>query len=816
MKLWDFQERAVERMRGSFRAGHRRILLVSPTGCHAAGAELMQYDGRTAPVERVAVGDRLMGPDSCPRTVRTLIRGTGDLVRIVPAKGEPFTVNLDHVLTLVRTNDGSKLGGRMVDVSVRDWLQWSRTQRHVHKLVRTGVEFPDHGTPLPLDPYFLGVILGDGNISGSSIIEITKPDPEIRSLVESQARLFGMRVTEAAKRSCPHFRISHDRSKHVAGSGRMRNGIVMALRSLGLQGTNAGDKFVPDCYKLSNRAVRSAVLAGLLDTDGHMSGNGYDYISKSPRLAGDLAFLARSVGLAAYLKPCEKYSQWGTGGRFYRVSVSGDASDLPLRIPRKKAGVRRQKKDVLRSGFTVEPAGVGDYYGFTLDGDGRYLMADFTVTHNSGKGTIISALTQQWTANGAVVLVLAHRAELIEDLHSRIVGEGVRAGIIMQRHPLADPGARVQVASVQTLMRRAPMTPPPAYIVADEAHRSVSPSFLRVIEGYPDAILVGGTASPWRCDGHGLAGLYEDVVVAATPRELMRRGFLCEYTGVVYSVPDLSHVGKVRGDYAEHAASRVMQSSAIMGDVTGQWLAHAQNARTIAFACDREHSRRIVADFVAAGVAAEHVDGETPAADRRAALARLRDGTTRIVSNVALFTEGIDLPAVECVILARPTLSTTLAVQMIGRGLRTSPGKDRLRIHDHAGILARHGLPDADRDYTLQADVSKAATVPADASPVRVCPKCRAVSERGLDACPSCGAPFARPREDREVQPGAEPVALDALRGVSDDAPDERRTDFLALWERAQAEGRAPGWASEAFRERHGTFPNWRWMRDAG
>jgi ATP-dependent DNA helicase DinG len=162
--------------------------------------------------------------------------------------------------------------------------------------------------------------------------------------------------------------------------------MATALKNLKLYGLSSGDKFIPSIYKVNSREVRLSILAGLMDSDGSLIASkvGYDYISKSQQLANDVAFIARSVGLAAYLKPCKKQDQNGQGGTYYRVGISGNVNIIPCHVTRKKASKRQQKKNVLRTGVTVVPTlNTEEYYGFTLDGDGHFLLDDFTVTHNS-------------------------------------------------------------------------------------------------------------------------------------------------------------------------------------------------------------------------------------------------------------------------------------------------------------------------------------------------------------------------------------------------------------------------------------------------
>src|SRR5579885_560565 len=163
MSLRPYQRECLDAVRVARIEGCVRQLVVLPTACHAKGQPILMYDGSVKLVEDIVIGDRLMGPDSTPRTVMELHHGIGEMARIRPKRGYWFDVTMVHVLTLVRTNDEPGRDGEITDISVRDYLAESKTFRHIHKLFHVGVEFPAHGIPLPIDHYLLGLILGDGS-----------------------------------------------------------------------------------------------------------------------------------------------------------------------------------------------------------------------------------------------------------------------------------------------------------------------------------------------------------------------------------------------------------------------------------------------------------------------------------------------------------------------------------------------------------------------------------------------------------------------------------------------------------------------------
>jgi hypothetical protein len=363
----------------SKKADKSNVLLVGPQGCHRKGQKILMFDGSLKSVERIRVGDLLMGPDSKPRRVLELHRGSEDMVEILPTKGEPWVVNKGHVLTLVRMGH-KKLSGEVRDVAVTDYLGWSAYMKREFKLFRVGVEFT-HKPRLPLDPYFLGALLGDGSIRACPAL--TTGDPELVREVYKQAKKFGLHVNPSPDPTSSVTRY------WLSGTCHKPNPIMLILRDLGLGGTSTRNKFIPNCYKMASRKDRLKLLAGLIDTDGSLSNVCFDFQSKSKHLANDVRFVACSLGFAAYQSTFQKKDTKGLLRTYYRVKISGDVSLIPVRIPHKKAGERRQIKDVLRTGLTIRELPQERYYGFTLDGDGRYLLGDFTVTHNSGKTEIL-------------------------------------------------------------------------------------------------------------------------------------------------------------------------------------------------------------------------------------------------------------------------------------------------------------------------------------------------------------------------------------------------------------------------------------------
>lgn len=678
----------------------------------------MLANGTTKPVEAIRVGNLLMGLNSEPREVLNLCRGRDVMFEVTPTKGEPFVVNGDHILSLVRTADARKPGGEIVDVSVRDWLKWTNTRKHLYKLFRTGFELSE--PKLPIDPYFLGVLLGDGYF-GKKQLTVSKPDREIREAceIECTKRGLGLR-TEFRSRNNPSYRFSQN-------GGLLRADLI----GLGLDKTQSDTKFVPVSYKTASSKQRLEVLAGLMDTDGSRSRGGFDFVSKSEELAKDVVFLARSVGLAAYITPCRKGCQTGAVGDYWRVSISGDCSRIPTRIPRKKVGTRLQKKDVLRTGFTVKELGIEDFYGFTLDGDGRYLMGDFTVTHNSGKtrtgGALVTRHLEKRPVDGKVLWV-AHREELVSQAYDDLTSWGLSVGVI-QANPTrpVNPFRPVQIASTQTLLARG-IFPDATLMVLDEYHHYASDKWEALGMEYRrrKIPLVGLTATPIRSDGRGFEGLMDALVTPITMKELIAQGFLTPYE--LIAPPD------------------TLRSDQIAARPVDAYLEHANGRKTILFAGNIKAAREFADQFNAVGIPSAVIWGDMDMAARRQTLDAYKSGKLRILTNVGVLTEGFDDRPTSCVILARSIGSLSLYLQMCGRGLRVSPetGKKNAIIIDLHGTCRKDGFgePAADREWCLEGDGVKKKTLEQPTE--RFCLVCKVLMDPGSgNVCDLCG--IARP-----------------------------------------------------------------------
>lgn len=461
----------------------------------------------------------------------------------------------------------------------------------------------------------------------------------------------------------------------------------------------------------------------------------------------------------------------------------------------------------------------------------------FVLATGGGKTVVASHIVSNAVTKGSRVLFVAHRRELIKQAWCKLVRNGLapeQVGVVMAgvspgsaelfacdpltlpddelwaRFARRRPMAPVQVASIDTLRNR--NKPPADVVIVDEAHRALAKSYTDLRAAYPDAWHLGLTATPYRADGRGLGDAYDDLVVVASPRLLIDAGALVEpriFTVPASSLPDLSAVHSRGGDYKEEELERAVDQGLLVGNIVEHWLRRANGVRTVAFACSVAHSKHITARFVEAGVTAEHLDGETPTADRDAILGRLERGETRVVSNCGVLCEGWDQPSVKCCILARPTKSMGLYLQQAGRVLRpyTDPATRQAieaLILDHAGCVVEHLPPQFDRDFSLDDAPKKKKKASLSTAPVKTCGQCFAVLPTAVRVCPECGFEFPAP----EAKDAPEEQAGDLVEVASATSEQMR-----AVWDDlcAKRGTRKAGWVWHKFLERFGVKPPRAW-----
>lgn len=340
----------------------------------------------------------------------------------------------------------------------------------------------------------------------------------------------------------------------------------------------------------------------------------------------------------------------------------------------------------------------------------------------SGKTTVACNMIAGARHLGHSVAVIVHRRELVQQFEAALAADGV-------------DGVAVHMA--QTLTRRLDRVAAPRLCIVDECHHSVSNTWQRIIQYWPDTWFLGLTATPARLDGRGLGKLFQGMVCGPSMRDLIRDGYLAPYRLYVPPAPDTSKLRKRAGDYTSETLSAVFDRPGIVGDVVDTYLRLGQGRQFVAFGVTVEHARNIARGFAARSVTCGVLHGGMSASDRDTIVSCVKSGALQGIANCDIVSEGFDVPAIGCVILASKTASIVRYLQRVGRGLRRDGDREAI-ILDHGGNFFVHGRPDMHREWSLDG-ATKRQPITSEVS-IRHCGACFAVYELPAVACPYCGA----------------------------------------------------------------------------
>lgn len=355
----------------------------------------------------------------------------------------------------------------------------------------------------------------------------------------------------------------------------------------------------------------------------------------------------------------------------------------------------------------------------------------------AGKTRIEMMAAARRVANGRRGVFLVHRDHLVHQAQAQAAEIGLESGVIKAGWP-ADPSKGLQICSVQTLTARR-FVPQASFVFGDEFHIANIHKFMS--EKYPDTFRVGFTATPESSGGKSLIKHAQHIHVAVAPSELLANNWIVPPQMWVPQYPDLSHINVLRGEFDEEMLAVAMRG--LVGSVVGHWQRHLRGRKTLCFAVNRDHARRLVEEYRNAGAGVGLIDGDTAPEVRSGLMARLAEGTLDVLVNVQVFIEGYNLPELDCVQLATATQSLARFLQMCGRGCRAVGDKKHYVLVDHGGNIFRHMPPHIDRRWSLDPDEMSAARKTRLNTGVRWCKMCFHVYEIGPGSmtCPHCKRP---------------------------------------------------------------------------
>lgn len=394
-----------------------------------------------------------------------------------------------------------------------------------------------------------------------------------------------------------------------------------------------------------------------------------------------------------------------------------------------------------------------------------------TAPTGSGKTVILSEICRGAYQKNHRVLLLVHRQELVIQTSkalariqlphnicasSNVVNNAVKIQFNEFGKSYYNFDSGIVIASIQTFVRRmADFLLPFDFILIDEAHHGVAGMWRTVIDAFPNAKILGVTATPERLDGRGLGvhcgGVYDDLVIGPTVQELIDLGFLTKPR--VYAPPmqlELNDLKTIGGDFDRREMSKRLNKPKIIGDVIGHYRRLCDGVPAIAFCPTVEYAQYVAENFNAAGYRAACIDGKMDDFQRNLVINKLGSGKLDVLTSCEIVSEGTDIPVVGAAILLRKTKSTALYLQQVGRALRPYPGKSETIILDHVGNCELHGLPEEDRDWTLDGRKKKNRASDKSGPAIRQCMSCYSIYPATQTICPICGAVAQKTRAEIE------------------------------------------------------------------
>lgn len=426
----------------------------------------------------------------------------------------------------------------------------------------------------------------------------------------------------------------------------------------------------------------------------------------------------------------------------------------------------------------------------------------------AGKTKIAAAMVASALSKGNRTAFCVPAIALIDQTVESFYAEGIRdIGVIQANHGMTDWSKPVQVCSIQTLQARGAW-PEAKVVIFDEVHRLHEAHKAWLADpAWQQVPFIGLSATPWT---RGLGKYFESLLVAATTVDLIKQGYLSPFKIFATGHPDLSKVRTVAGDYHEGELSEAMQGGSLTADIVRTWIEKWGKDKTLCFGVDKAHARSIQERFELAGVTCGYQDAETTADERRDIKRKFHNGEFRVVSNIQTLTTGVDWD-VRCLILARPTRSEMLYVQIIGRALRTADGKDQALILDHSDTTMRLGfVTDIHHEELNDGKPSRKALKDIKPKLPTECKSCGCLKRARI--CPNCGV--EEKRESKVIERDGQLVEVTGgkkertkHRAPADWSAPEREQFFAELLGYAAEKSYKSGWAANQFKSRFGAWP---------
>jgi DNA repair protein RadD len=417
----------------------------------------------------------------------------------------------------------------------------------------------------------------------------------------------------------------------------------------------------------------------------------------------------------------------------------------------------------------------------------------------AGKTHVAMAIIKHGLRHGKRINFLVDRLTLLDQTTDQFVENGIPFGVVQGMHPLQNLSKPVQIVSTQTLARRKSDRWPTAdLMIVDECHTNYS-IFSEVMGKWDGIKYIGLSATPFT---RSLGLIWDDLVVGVTTGELIERGYLSEYEAFGPTTPDLTGVRRSGADYA--AAALEERMNVLTGGIVAHYIKHGKGMKGLAFTPTVAYAQHLAEEFQANGVNAAFVCGHDTDERRTEMMKAYRSGEIEVMCNCDVLTKGFDMGDIKYGILARPTRSLSLHIQMLGRFLRTHPDKDKALIMDHSGNIERLGFPDDDLPTTLDMGEpnTNSDTRDRDEPQPWNCPQCHALVEPGNSTCTNCGF---QPRTQHEVE--VRPGVLQKLENKHATERQLKQDVYSQLLWISDKHGYSDGWAAHKYRTLFDVWP---------
>ncbi len=684
MELRDYQKQCVETVIREAKKGVSKQLLVLATGAGKAqpNDSLIVTNHGYKKIGELKLRDWIYSQNGMTTIVTGIFPQGKKLCYKVTFSDNTFTECCEDHLWAVQTRfDKNRVRGYKIK-STKDLLGDLLLKNGDKKWfipVNDPVQFSTK--ELPITPYLLGAILGDGGIKYQLIF--TNSDKEILNRVQKELRDYSYDL-----KYC-------DRYDYRMSSNGKWGALKNKLVNLNLFGKGSKDKFIPKEYLRGDISQRLNLLKGLMDTDGSVSkrnGTG-EFCTVSRKLAEDVCELVRSLGGVTSIRTKKTNSKLGM---CFRITVNIPFN--PFHLKRKAELYNLNTKYGRTKAITgIKNIGYKESTCIKVSNKSElYLTNDYIVTHNT---VIFSQFPSLVRDKGKKTLILAHREELLEQAKEKLlsIDPTLKVGIEQAKNHVEED-VDVVVASVPTLGRenseRIKKFNPDDFglVIVDESHHVSAKSYINILKYFgvlkkvndvPGKVLLGVTATPNRSDNQGLDKIFDKITFNYSLRDGIEQGYLSNIKAFfIDTASDISSVSVSKGDFSESELAEVINTDARNKLIVDSYIEFVPGSKALCFAVNVEHAIDLTSYFKKVGIHAEYILGSTAKEDRSRLLAEFKRGEFKVLINVGCFLEGFDEPSIEAILMARPTKSSVVYSQIVGRGTRLFPGKEALMLLD--------------------------------------------------------------------------------------------------------------------------------------